>query len=519
MIFFDITPVFTVKNEFFGVIFRHEYCDFTWFFLVILEVKNCVLHIITTAIMLGEMLCSGTEDGMVDKNIESSKVKQGKASGQRQDLLLLPLDELRFFGVEPRDIGRAHCDVVYGDIADNYTFTCFDKRTHEHDGDMPQKDYEPTNFWLKLLNTDINKEDRSTKEVSTSSRAFSSRRSSGNDVSFAMSMNANRWTYQFRFPLQNDDRRVVKALLNDKKKLFAELQQHYFSLKSNSRSDKKALTLLPMSIFVSQEVSQQESVLSYRQIKEHAAQLNKQLPEVIKKLRHRSAYSSFLGYSKVVMLTDTNFVPYLHIIFYVSVDNLSNWYAHDIGRIWSTISGRRVDIHYYSFTGELPSPPVHLLNNETDNEEKGSYQIFYKDVLLPFPSEDHYKKTDVVDKSVAELTALISKSEERKANKEKYSKPRLIALKKQLKNIMGMADSQINHLDYLARVAKNYSKIPGITSFTQSDKPVYNSQYSNKKYEQRKVREKLYRELKNESFLPSNYDDHLEGFVRKPNSN
>lgn len=52
MIFFDIKPVFTVKNEFFDVILRHEFCDFEWCFLLILEVKYCVLHINITAIML-----------------------------------------------------------------------------------------------------------------------------------------------------------------------------------------------------------------------------------------------------------------------------------------------------------------------------------------------------------------------------------------------------------------------------------------------------------------------------------
>lgn len=441
----------------------------------------------------------------------NDEAMKGKLTGKQQDLMRLPLDELRFFGVEPRDAGRGFDEVTYGDIANNYTFTCFHKRSSEHDDGQ---DYELINFWQSLLIKDIEKEVQSRKDRHTPSQSFSSSRNTSNDVALAKQRNAGRWTYSFRHPLQKDDRRVVKTLLNDKKKLFADLQQHYFSLRRSSRSDKKALTLLPMSIFLSQEDSQQ-SGSAYQRMKEHAALLNKLLPQVIRKLRHRSPYSSFLGYSKVIMLTDTYFVPFLHIIFYLTEDNLSNWYAHDIGSTWSKVSGRHVDIHYYSFAGELPSPPQHLLQSEMTDGGSGSYQIVYKDVLFPFSSEDPNKYRGIEEKSTAELTALIARIEVKKINKERYSQTHLKALKQQLKNITGMADSQNNHLSYLARVVKNYSKIPGITSFTQSDKPVYNNQYSKHKYEQRKLRKQMERELQNDNAIPTNYEEHIERLIKR----
>ncbi|GDX07553.1 hypothetical protein BSPA111_37730 [Buttiauxella sp. A111] len=452
------------------------------------------------------------KSGMPDKRKVRSRgngeAMKGKPTGQQQDLMRLPLDELRFFGVEPRDAGRGFDEVTYGDIADNYTFTCFNKRSSEQNDGQKNKDYDPINFWQTLLIKDIEKEERSRKERRTQSQSFSSSRNASNDISFAKKKNADRWTYPFRHPLQKDDRRVVKTLLNDKKRLFADLQQHYFSLQRNSRSDKKTLTLLPMSIFLSQEGSQHNGS-AHQRMKEHVARLNKLLPQVIRKLRHRSPYSSFLGYSKVVMLTDTYFVPFLHIIFYLTEDNLSTWYAHDIGSTLGKVSGCHVDIHYYSFAGELPSPPKHLLNAEMVDGGSGSYQIVYKDVLLPFPSEDPNKYRGIEEKTVAELTALIARAEMKKINKERYSQTHLKALKQQLKNITGMDDSQKNHLSYLARVAKNYSKIPGVTSVTQSDKPVYNNQYSRHKYEQRKLRKKMEQELQNDTAMPSNYGEHI----------
>lgn len=441
-----------------------------------------------------------------EENAVSVKIKK---HAKHPELMPLPLNELRFFGVEPRDVGL-RCDAaIYGNIADRYTFVRFCQKNTEPGYGSPEKDYELSNIWAALQENDINNELQNRRKKRTESQTFSSGRRTANDISSSMQKQTNRWSYQFKRPLLKDDQRIVKALLNDKKKLFAALQQHYYAIQSTSRALKKTLTLLPVSIFLRKNVAQQQTGFAYEQLKEHAVHLNTLFPEVLKKLRHRSPYSSFLGYSKLVMLSDTHFEPFLHVIFYLTEDNLSTWYAHDIGKAWSSVSDYHVDIHYYSFAGELPAPPAHMLNVKIDNEENLSYQVLYKDVLLPFPSEAPHRDNGIADKNVNELKGIIAKAEEKKLNKEKYSPAYLGSLKQQLKNITGMTDNPKNHLNYMAYIAKNYNKIPGVTSVTQSRKPIYNNQYSNEKYKKRKMRRLSEQECLDDNAVPTNFEEHL----------
>ncbi|AJJ57986.1 Uncharacterised protein [Yersinia pseudotuberculosis] len=446
-----------------------------------------------------------------EENAVSVKIKR---QAKHPELIPLLLEEIRFFGVEPRDVGRRCDDVFYGNIADRYTFVRFCQKNTEPGYGLPEKDYELTNIWAALQENDINNELQNRRKKRTESQAFSSGRRAENEVSSSKQKQTSRWSYQFKHPLLKDDKRIVKALLNDKKLLFAALQQHYYAIQSTSRALKKTLTLLPVSIFLRKRMTQQKAGFTYEQLKDHAAHLNTLFPEVLKKLRHRSPYSSFLGYSKLVMLSDTHFEPFLHVIFYLTEDNLSTWYAHDIGKAWCSVSDDHVDIHYYSFAGELPAPPAHMLNVKTDNEENLNYQVLYKDVLLPFPSEATHRDDGIEDKSVNELKGLIAKVEEKKLNKEKYSPAHLGSLKQQLKNITGMTDNPKNHLSYMAHVAKKYSKIPGVTSLTQSGKPIYNNQYSNEKYKKRKMRRLTEQECLDENAVPANFEEHLKPLNR-----
>ncbi|ENU2131606.1 hypothetical protein ACE60T_001805 [Salmonella enterica] len=446
-----------------------------------------------------------------NKTEENAVFMEAKKQAKHPELMPLPLDELRFFGVEPREVGRMYDDVIYGDIADKYTFVRFCKKHPEQGYGLAENDYELSNIWVALQEKDINKGLQKRKKR-TESQAFISGRRTANDISSFIQNQISRGSYQFKHPLLKDDQRIVKALLRDKKQRFTALQQHYYAIQSTSRALKKTLTLLPVSIFLRKKVAQRQTDFTYEQLKEHAVHLNTLFPEVLKKLRHRSPYSSFLGYSKLVMLSDKHFEPFLHVIFYLTEDNLSTWYAHDIGKTWSSVSGYHVDIHYYSFAGELLPPPAHMLN--TNNVENLSYQVRYKDVLLPFPSEATQRDNDIADKNVNEVKVLIAKAEEKKRNKERYSSAYLQSLKQHLKNITGMTDNLKNHLNYLAYVAKKYNKIPGVTTVTQSSTPIYNNQYSNEKYQKRKMRRLSDQECLDHNAVPANLEEHCQPLDR-----
>ncbi|HHC1945883.1 TPA: hypothetical protein ACN7EP_001302 [Klebsiella pneumoniae] len=421
-----------------------------------------------------------------EQNAELSKSKKLEGKGQKERLSTLPLDELRFFNVDPKDTGK-HChDAIYGKIANAYTFIKFINKTDQENA-FSGKCYEPQNFLMSLLQADIAKEQCERKKTACTVQNYSPSHRPHNDLVLARQQHHSYWKYKFSHPLERDALRELRALINDKKKAYTRLQEHYCSMHAKARSMKKKLTLLPLSIFLDiEKKDDMDERMTYKRLKEHAALLTKQFPEVLKKLRHRSPYAAFLGCSKLVMMTDTTFEPFLHIIFYLSEGELSTWYAHDISNTWAKVAGCRVKVHYYSFTGELAEPPAHVIEKISEkNHSMSGYKLFYKEVLQPFSSEDpnQDKEGPITIREIKEEIAVL---EERKGNSKPFSLARLKALKSELKQIMQCAENKNNHMDFMSRVAKNYNSIPGVTTFTQAGNFTYDKQYSNERYRARK---------------------------------
>lgn len=206
------------------------------------------------------------------------------------------------------------------------------------------------------------------------------------------------WPHKFEYSLSQEEHRALKVLLRDKG-----ITTVAFSpiavMVLKARDKKRESILFPVSIFLDREafaLDRQEGSI-YEGIKKQADLLNKQLPEVIKKLRHRAAYSIFLGYSKLFLLTDENFEPFLHIIFYLSEGDLSTWYAQDIASTWHKLSNKTVEVHYYSFAGELPDPPRHdSPGARIASKKDDGHSIVYKEVLNPFLSEDKHRRNRAI---------------------------------------------------------------------------------------------------------------------------
>lgn len=421
-----------------------------------------------------------------EQNAELNRSKKSEGKGQKERLSTLSLDELRFFNVDPKDTGK-HCpDAIYGKIANAYTFIKFVNKTDQENASS-EKCYELQNFLMSLLHADIAKEQDKRKKTARVVQNYSPSHRPHNDLVLARQQYHSYWKYKFSHPLERDALRELRALINDKKKAYTRLQEHYCSMHAKARSMKKKLTLLPLSIFLDiEKKDDMDESMTYKRLKKHAALLTKQFPEVLKKLRHRSPYAAFLGCSKLVMMTDTTFEPFLHVIFYLSEGELSTWYAHDISNTWAKVAGCRVKIHYYSFTGELAEPPAHVMEKFSRNSNAVSgYKLFYKEVLQPFSSENpNQDKEGPI--TIREIKEVIADLEERKGNSKPFSLTRLKALKCELKHITQCAENKKNHIDFMARVAKNYNTIPGITTFTQANHFTYDNQYSNERYRAKK---------------------------------
>ncbi len=293
----------------------------------------------------------------------------------------------------------------------------------------------------------------------------------------------NYWEYKLKGPLYNNERQELKASLKEKKKIYSDLQAYYHFMELKAKEMKKKIILFPVSIFLDRDTFLQgKNGSTYEPVFSTARMLNRYFPEVIKILRHRAQYAVFLGYSKLIMLTDKNFEPFLHVIFYLSEEEISSWYAHDIASTWHKVSNRAVELHYYSFAGELQKPSPHSFFEEED-----SYTVRYRNILHPFPSEDPNRKDEVAGYPIEELKRSLRKQENRKKNKERFNPERSHLLKQQLKAHIAITDTRKYHLDYLACVAKNYNSIPGIRTLSKAEF-TYDSQYSNEKYLERKQR-------------------------------
>lgn len=417
-----------------------------------------------------------------EQNAKLDRSKKLEGKGQKEKLSTLPLDELRFFNVDPKDTGK-HCrDAIYGKIANAYTFIRFINKTDQEIVPVG-KCYKPQNFLMSLLHADIAKEQDERKKTTRTLQNFSSSHRPHNDLALARQQHHSYWKYKFSHPLERDELRELRAFINDKKKAYTRLQEHYCGMHAKARSMKKKLTLLPLSIFLDiDKKDYMDESMTYKLLKDHAALLTKQFPEVLKKLRHRSPYAVFLGCSKLVMMTDTTFEPFLHVIFYLSEGDLSTWYTHDIGSTWAKVAGCGVTVHYYSFTGELAEPPAHVIEKLSGNNSPVSgYKLFYKEVQRPFSSEDPNLNNEGPI-TLCEIKEEIAILEDRKANNKPFSLARLKALKSELKEITQCTENKKYHMDFMARVAKNYNPIPSITTFTQPSSFTYDNQYSNERY-------------------------------------
>ncbi|MEQ9858587.1 hypothetical protein ABRP52_17635 [Pectobacterium versatile] len=333
------------------------------------------------------------------------------------------------------------------------------------------------------------------------------KRSAGNDSSYSYGMTQSYWGYTLKGTLSSKDRRELKSSLKEKKKIYNDLQSYYHFMAKKSKEMKKKIILFPVSIFLDRDTFlQDESSSKYDKLKKQAQLLNKHLPEVIKILRHRAQYAVFLGYSKLIMLTDENFEPFLHVIFYLSEEELSSWYAHDIASTWYKVSNSAVELHYYSFAGELQKPSPHSFFEEED-----SYTVQYRNILHPFPSEDPNRKDEVADASIEAIKRSLRHQEKRKSNKERFNPKLYHLLKQQLKAHTAITDARKYHLDYLACVAKNYNSIPSVRTFSKAEF-TYDSQYSHEKYLERKKRKQENIQIPRELTEPlfDIFDDEIE---------
>ena len=229
------------------------------------------------------------------QNAELNKSKKSEGKGQKERLSTLSLDELRFFNVDPKDTGK-HCpDAIYGKIANAYTFIKFVNKTDQENASS-EKCYELQNFLMSLLHADIAKEQDKRKKTARALQNYSPSHRPHNDLVLARQQHHSYWKYKFSHPLERDALRELRALINDKKKAYTRLQEHYCSMHAKARSMKKKLTLLPLSIFLDiEKKDDMDESMTYKRLKEHAALLTKQFPEVLKKLRHRSPYAAFLA--------------------------------------------------------------------------------------------------------------------------------------------------------------------------------------------------------------------------------
>lgn len=423
-------------------------------------------------------------------------MKMGKYVNKEQkkteQKIQLPGDEFRFFRLAPRDAGRGWSKVNYGEIADRYTLIKFTATSVRGDTDTQSLEYELCNLWKILLRNDQNEkseEDRRVKKMEKRVADFTLRGHHDSTQLNIYDKIKNYWSHDFNYSLTPDGRKDLKALLRDKNKIYNSLQSHYDTVSLSAKASKKKVILFPMSIFLDRErfSLDGQGLSAYEKLKRQAGLLNKQLPQVIKKLRHRSAYGIFMGYSKLMMLTDEKFEPFIHIIFYLSEDDLSTWYVHDIAKTWRKVSKSSVEIHYYSFTGELPEPPrCEPKVIQVSSKKNNGCFIYYKDVRTPFLSEDVNSKYGV-DSILRERLKSLKITE---SNGSVLSSADLKLLKKESKIVDAIKNTRKYHLNYLSSVAKNYNNIPGLRPITMSEF-TYQNQYSNAKYLAKKALNKL----------------------------
>ncbi|MFS7380700.1 hypothetical protein AB6870_01250 [Rahnella inusitata] len=418
--------------------------------------------------------------------------KYAKMGAQKKQgtQVLLPGEEFRFFNLEARQAGRSWNEVIYGEIADSYTLIQFTPKPVLGDNNRQSLLYEPHNLWKTLLHEDQKKK-REKFLMEENGKRFSVNQRSTTGPSLLLDKKGY-WPHKFEYSLSQEGRRALKVLLRDKKKIYSSLQSHYDTMVLKARDKKKKVILFPVSIFLDREafaLDRQEGSI-YEGIKKQADLLNKQLPEVIKKLRHRAAYGIFLGYSKLFLLTDENFEPFLHIIFYLSEGDLSTWYAQDIASTWHKLSNKTVEVHYYSFAGELPDPPRHdSPGARIASKKDDGHSIVYKEVRNPFLSEDKHRRNRAIS-TARDLREQLQQLKMRENNGGSVRPADYTLLKRRLKIAESIKDTSKYHLNYLASVAKNYNNIPGLHVLTTSGF-TYNSQYSNEKYRARKTRDAL----------------------------
>ncbi|MGI8473031.1 hypothetical protein [Pectobacterium brasiliense] len=438
-------------------------------------------------------------------------VKNARLSGK--ELTPLATSEFRFFGIEERALGLSWNDATYGDIADKYTLIKFNALA-SHGDSKKDTDFSPCNIWYEIYMRESDEAFVNRKRKNSSTGWTIRGNNSGNDASYSYMRTQNYWEYKLKGPLSNNERQELKASLKEKKKIYSDLQAYYHFMELKAKEMKKKIILFPISIFLDRDTFLQgKNGSTYEQLKTQAQLLNRYFPEVIKILRHRAQYAVFLGYSKLIMLTDKNFEPFLHVIFYLSEEEISSWYAHDIASTWHKVSNRAVELHYYSFAGELQKPSPHSFFEEED-----SYTVRYRNILHPFPSEDPNRKDEVAGYPIEELKRSLRQQENRKKNKERFNPELSHLLKQQLKAHIAITDTRKYHLDYLACVAKNYNSIPGIRTLSKAEF-TYDSQYSNEKYLERKKRKQENVQMPGELTEPFSdiFDDKIDYMMNGEN--
>ncbi|MGB3252514.1 hypothetical protein [Buttiauxella gaviniae] len=83
--------------------------------------------------------------------------------------------------------------------------------------------------------------------------------------------------------------------------------------------------------------------------------LRKKVTFLLNRLKHRSVYSRFLGYTQVLLLNNIG-LPYVQINFFVTGEDLTSFYPDDINNAWHDIAGNYGFAEFYIFRYEDFAP-------------------------------------------------------------------------------------------------------------------------------------------------------------------
>ncbi|HAP83820.1 MULTISPECIES: hypothetical protein [Enterobacteriaceae] len=238
--------------------------------------------------------------------------------------------------------------------------------------------------------------------------------------------------YEFNQPPNERYKAVLRGLLQDKIHACNYIESKYNNVKRNN----KHITVLPVSLCL-----REKDVLgAFPEIKIIDGWVAGDISGVIKflrklvsmllnKLKHRSIYSRFTGYTQLLLLNESGF-PYVQINFFISGAVVESFYAEDINNVWSEITRRCGVAQFYIFKGEGIS----------------SKNVIYKDGRKYFPGDDYFWS-----KTIEGINELSQHSDGSKPKKYKQPTPDVLYKK------------------FFFLVSCRYTRIPGQRALSSSE--------------------------------------------------